>query len=170
MSADDFSRSAFRDGTHIVIDDRTPADALIESEEGPPPDPLERLTAGEVLDRLLDFLIGDHSASPTRALVIGTRIFCLDYALRPGVRYDSETRLADALGVTKAAISYHMRRLEDLTGCHFRGQKSVGARASYRRVQKGNRNGSKPTHRTRKIPAHPELPEADDTHVARCAV
>ncbi len=99
---------------------------------------------------------------------IGQKVFCLAWLLGRGPHAASSLReLAPRLKMTRAALSWHVRQLEEALGVHGRGQKPVSARPSYRaarrryvarlraagldHVLKENRRGRKPP---------PQLPEA----------
>jgi DNA-binding transcriptional regulator GbsR (MarR family) len=54
---------------------------------------------------------------------------CLAWLL--GRRPEPLAELARQLGISRASLSTHVRRIEDLTGLHGRGQKGASTRATY---------------------------------------
>lgn len=93
-------------------------------------EPLKPLTpeaeaAGRVIDLLMPRKIGAREFVQTA----GRRALAMAWLL--GKRPEPLAELARQLGISRASLSTHVRRLEDATGVHARGQKLASSRSIY---------------------------------------
>ena len=94
------------------------------------PEPLEQLTPeAEAAGRVIDLLVPIKSGATEFVRTAGRRALCLAWLL--GRRPEPLAELARQLGISRASLSTHVRRIEDLTGLHGRGQKGATTRATY---------------------------------------
>ena len=94
---------------------------------------LERSPAHEAGEALIAALLPAWGYTRRVAETAGIRLLCLQWMLGRGDTAPmSLTQLAIRLGVTRASLSWHVRRIEDATGLHGRAQKSVAAQAAMR--------------------------------------
>ena len=94
------------------------------------PEPLEELTPeAEAAGRVIDLLVPLKTGATDFVRTAGRRALCLAWLL--GRRPEPLAELARQLGISRASLSTHVRRIEDLTGLHGRGQKGATTRATY---------------------------------------
>ena len=94
------------------------------------PEPLAELTPeAEAAGRVIDLLVPLKSGATEFVRTAGRRALCLAWLL--GRRPEPLAELARQLGISRASLSTHVRRIEDLTGLHGRGQKGASTRATY---------------------------------------
>ena len=94
------------------------------------PEPLAELTSeAEAAGRVIDLLVPLKSGATEFVRTAGRRALCLAWLL--GRRPEPLAELARQLGISRASLSTHVRRIEDLTGLHGRGQKGASTRATY---------------------------------------
>jgi len=94
------------------------------------PEPLQELTPeAEAAGRVIDLLVPIKSGAKEFVRTAGRRALCLAWLL--GRRPEPLAELARQLGISRASLSTHVRRIEDLTGLHGRGQKGASTRATY---------------------------------------
>ena len=94
------------------------------------PEPLKELTPeAEAAGRVIDLLVPLKSGATEFVRTAGRRALCLAWLL--GRRPEPLAELARQLGISRASLSTHVRRIEDLTGLHGRGQKGATTRATY---------------------------------------
>ena len=95
------------------------------------PEPLQELTPeAEAAGRVIDLLVPLNTGATDFVRTAGRRALCLAWLL--GRRPEPLAELARQLGISRASLSTHVRRIEDLTGLHGRGQKGATSRATYR--------------------------------------
>jgi hypothetical protein len=82
------------------------------------------------VSRALDLLMPLKSDVATFVTTAGRRCLCMAWML--GKRPEPLAELARQLGCSRAALSTYVRRLEDSTGLHGRGQKGATTRDTYR--------------------------------------
>ena len=94
------------------------------------PEPLKELTPeAEAAGRVIDLLVPLKSGATEFVRTAGRRALCLAWLL--GRRPEPLAELARQLGISRASLSTHVRRIEDLTGLHGRGQKGASTVATY---------------------------------------
>ena len=94
------------------------------------PEPLQELTPeAEAAGRVIDLLVPLKTGATEFVRTAGRRALCLAWLL--GRRPEPLADLARQLGISRASLSTHVRRIEDLTGLHGRGQKGASTRATY---------------------------------------
>ena len=94
------------------------------------PEPLEQLTPeAEAAGRVIDLLVPIKSGATEFVRTAGRRALCLAWLL--GRRPEPLAELARQLGISRASLSTHVRRIEDATGLHGRGQKGATTRSTY---------------------------------------
>jgi len=94
------------------------------------PIPLEQLTPeAEAAGKVIDLLVPLKGGATEFVRTAGRRALCLAWLL--GRRPEPLADLARQLGISRASLSTHVRRIEDLTGLHGRGQKGATTRATY---------------------------------------
>ncbi len=95
------------------------------------PLPLKALPPeAEAVSRTLELLMPLKTDVRTFVQTAGRR--CLALAWLLGKRPEPLAEMARQLGCTRAALSSYVRRLEDATGVHGRGQKGSSTRDTYR--------------------------------------
>lgn len=99
------------------------------------PEPLKRLTKeAEAAGRVIDLLVPLKTGASEFVRTAGRRALALAWLL--GRRPEPLSVLARQLGISRASLSTHVRRIEDLTGLHGRGQKGASTRSSYAKSAK----------------------------------
>jgi len=94
------------------------------------PEPLKELTPeAEAAGKVIDLLVPLKGGATEFVRTAGRRALCLAWLL--GRRPEPLADLARQLGISRASLSTHVRRIEDLTGLHGRGQKGATTRATY---------------------------------------
>ena len=94
------------------------------------PEPLKELTPeAEAAGRVIDLLVPLKTGATDFVRTAGRRALALSWLL--GRRPEPLAELARQLGISRASLSTHVRRIEDLTGLHGRGQKGATTRATY---------------------------------------
>ena len=83
----------------------------------------------EAAGRVIDLLVPLKTGATDFVRTAGRRALCLAWLL--GRRPEPLAELARQLGISRASLSTHVRRIEDLTGLHGRGQKGATTRATY---------------------------------------
>ena len=87
----------------------------------------------EILLRLVEMLLPNNLQKGSHR-GIGTKVICLAWMLQSskgGIGEKSLKDIAATLGVTRALLSYFVRRYEDTLGMHARGQKLSSSVPSY---------------------------------------
>ena len=142
MSIEDVLAHAHRKHGHDGIYERTPADDMIEAEEGIAPDEWEvRVEAFRQVLRFI-FAEGPHPGKTTR------RVYCLAKAFDPALILDMSVRdLGKLFGESHGAWSWRVKQVvnefvEKKTGqkIHLSYSKKEGSSAAYSAAQKGNTN------------------------------
>ena len=94
------------------------------------PEPLKELTPeAEAAGRVIDLIVPLKSGAKEFVRTAGRRVLCLAWLL--GRRPEPLAELARQLGVSRASLSTYVRRLENKTGVHGRGQKGASTVATY---------------------------------------
>lgn len=94
------------------------------------PEPLKELTPeAEAAGRVIDLLVPIKSGAKEFVRTAGRRALALAWLL--GRRPEPLAELARQLGVSRASLSTYVRRLENKTGVHGRGQKGASTRTAY---------------------------------------
>ena len=94
------------------------------------PEPLKELTPeAEAAGRVIDLIVPLKSGAKEFVRTAGRRALALSWLL--GRRPEPLAELARQLGVSRASLSTYVRRLENKTGVHGRGQKGASTVATY---------------------------------------
>ena len=115
------------------------------SQPQPPGDSISEQTR-DAFEGFLSALTTSSEAPGMFVRVAGTKILCLSWMLGRGAFAGrSLADIARELGISRALLSLHVRRLEQTTGIHARGQRSTSDPAKYRKIRLEQAKGKKAT-------------------------